>query len=534
MNKDFCRSKIESDKTEIPETQEINPPIPNRPRLFRYLPLFKSLRFCTALILPFYLSACAPATEETTNGNGTTYSVDGTVTGLAGTVVLQNNGGDDLTITADESFTFETALADGSAYAVTVSTQPFGQTCTISNGSGTISSANVSNVSVSCVSSVAGSTFPIATTSTSEFAVGAAFDGTNWLVGIQGDNLHSSSSDETAQIAAQLIGSSGSKVGSLIGVNGNGGVPQVAFDGTNYLLVWEDDANSPDNDIYGQFIDTSGVKVGSPFAISQAAGKQHLESNSVVFDGTNYLVVWDDSRVAEFDKYVYGQFVSTSGTLVESEIKISANQGQMSSVVFDGTNHLVVWDTGTAIRGQLSNAGSFVDSEFTINTKQQSVQDYNPVGIAFDGTNYLIVWHDRVGDGGVAWDLFGQLMDASGNLVGGVISVTTEPGTQIFPSVAFDGTNFLVTWNDANNDANGNWTCDSGEGTCWDVYGLYISTAGSLVGSSFAINTYAGNQLTFMAGYGGDKYLVLINNGFAADSEGIITVDDVYGQFITP
>ncbi len=78
------------------------------------------------------------------------YSVGGTVFGLSGTVVLQNNGGDDLTITSDGAFTFDTTIADGSAYNVTVVTQPAGQICTVTDGTGTISGADVTNVAVTC------------------------------------------------------------------------------------------------------------------------------------------------------------------------------------------------------------------------------------------------------------------------------------------------------------------------------------------------------------------------------------------------
>ena len=82
-----------------------------------------------------------------------TYTVGGSVTGLAGSgLVLQNNAGDDLALAADGSFTFSTALADLAAYTVTVSTQPNtpNQTCSVTNGSGNIASANVTNVSVLC------------------------------------------------------------------------------------------------------------------------------------------------------------------------------------------------------------------------------------------------------------------------------------------------------------------------------------------------------------------------------------------------
>jgi len=80
-----------------------------------------------------------------------TYSVGGAVSGLSGNLILQNNGGDDLAANADGPFTFATVLSDGSAYAVTVSSQPTGQTCVVTNGSGTIATADVTNVAVDCV-----------------------------------------------------------------------------------------------------------------------------------------------------------------------------------------------------------------------------------------------------------------------------------------------------------------------------------------------------------------------------------------------
>ncbi len=85
-------------------------------------------------------------------------TVGGTVSGLAGTgLVLQNNGGDDLAISANGTFTFPTALADESGYAVTVLIQPtsLSQTCTVSGGNGTLAGANVTTVAVSCATGIA-------------------------------------------------------------------------------------------------------------------------------------------------------------------------------------------------------------------------------------------------------------------------------------------------------------------------------------------------------------------------------------------
>lgn len=88
-------------------------------------------------------------------GNST-YSIGGTITGLtAAGLVLQNNAGDTLSLKATaSSFTFPTPVAAGGAYNVTLQTQPSGETCTVTGGSGA-ASADVVGVVVACSPSVA-------------------------------------------------------------------------------------------------------------------------------------------------------------------------------------------------------------------------------------------------------------------------------------------------------------------------------------------------------------------------------------------
>ena len=86
-------------------------------------------------------------------GGGATYTVGGTVSGITGSgLVLRNNGGDDLPVSASGMFTFATTVANGAAYDVTVYTQPANptQACVVTNASGTIGSSNVTNVAVAC------------------------------------------------------------------------------------------------------------------------------------------------------------------------------------------------------------------------------------------------------------------------------------------------------------------------------------------------------------------------------------------------
>jgi sugar lactone lactonase YvrE len=84
--------------------------------------------------------------------------VGGNVSGLSGTVVLQNNGADALTIGGDGRFTFPTRVPANAGYAVTVLTQPTGQNCTVANGFGNLTGdpflsippRDVINVKITC------------------------------------------------------------------------------------------------------------------------------------------------------------------------------------------------------------------------------------------------------------------------------------------------------------------------------------------------------------------------------------------------
>jgi hypothetical protein len=94
----------------------------------------------------------------TCSSTGQAYTVGGTVTGAtASGLVLQNNMGPDLPVAAAAaSFTFPDRVADGAPYSVTVKSSAGGTNCLVASGSGTIRSANVTNVVVTCTPGATG------------------------------------------------------------------------------------------------------------------------------------------------------------------------------------------------------------------------------------------------------------------------------------------------------------------------------------------------------------------------------------------
>jgi N-acetylneuraminic acid mutarotase len=88
------------------------------------------------------------------SGPGPTYNIGVTVAGLAGAgLVLALNGSSPLTIADNGSATFSSTLSAGARYAVTVTSQPSAPTqlCTVANGTGTVNTDGVHNITVTCV-----------------------------------------------------------------------------------------------------------------------------------------------------------------------------------------------------------------------------------------------------------------------------------------------------------------------------------------------------------------------------------------------
>jgi hypothetical protein len=81
-----------------------------------------------------------------------TYTVGGTVSNLTTDGLVLTNGTDYLSVSSGAtSFTMGTAVADLATYGVTVWNNPTGQSCTVTNGTGRINGAAVSDVVVTCI-----------------------------------------------------------------------------------------------------------------------------------------------------------------------------------------------------------------------------------------------------------------------------------------------------------------------------------------------------------------------------------------------
>ena len=271
-----------------------------------------------------------------------------------------------------------------------------------------------------------GDGIPIGVTRQSASSDTIASDGTNYLVTWQALGGNS------INIYAARVSSTGTVLdpaGIPISTAANGQLyPAAAFDGTNYFIAWSDYRSGTTLDLYGSRVSPDGTVLDtSGIPISTAAGDQYLPS--MAFDGTNYLVVW-----ATFDgvgnSTVYGARVSPSGTVLDPDgIPISSPSASYSSVAFDGTNYLVVWQDVNAghsdIHGsRVSPDGTVLDTE-AIPISAGSGDQQSPT-VAFNGATYLVAWDDNRSGG---LDIYGSRVTPTGTVLDsdGILLSTADP-----------------------------------------------------------------------------------------------------------
>ncbi len=233
---------------------------------------------------------------------------------------------------------------------------------------------------------------------------------------------------------------------------------RAASNGRLLLMVWEDTrpsfhAANTEYDILGTRLALDGTILDPDgIRISQSASDQLRPA--VAGDGRDFLVVWEDFRNQALSlRDIYGTVVTESGTVLSpTGTALSGFGDQRDPVVAGTTNgYLVVWEEDRysdpdiyAIR--VARDGSRQGSEIEI--ARLPADQRNP-DVATSGQEYLVVWHDRRNDPVSARDIYGarvmldgRVMDRNG------IPISIAPHDQRDPSVASNGPEYLVVWED--------------------------------------------------------------------------------------
>jgi hypothetical protein len=314
------------------------------------------------------------------------------------------------------------------------------------------------------------------------------------------------------------------------------GAPAVASDGTTYFIVWDDTRTGYEADIYGARVAPDG-QVFDPSGIVLSSAGMDQRHPSIAFDLPNYVVVWDDAR--DPMSVVYGTRLVPDGTVLDPDgFSVSSSGGYyypLPVIAAGDDNLLVVWAdmrdlTSYAVRvygARLSHDGIVEDPSGLCLAFEVAAQGYT--ACASDGTNYLVVWDDM----GTISDIHATRVSARGEVLDpGGIDICSDSVTQWYPSVSFDGTNYVVVW--TNYDL---------RNYCYDIYAARVSPAGEVLDpggvavtsnhqAAMAVVASSGtNSLVlwsdYRSGYWPTVYGARLNSaGKVLDPDGIVMYDD--------
>ncbi|MDI6739204.1 MAG: hypothetical protein QME74_02450 [Candidatus Edwardsbacteria bacterium] len=150
----------------------------------------------------------------------------------------------------------------------------------------------------------------------------------------------------------------------------------------------------------------------------------------------------------------------------------------------------LISDRDKDIYGQfVSKAGSLVGSNFLIDGGPYYSD--NTTSLAFDGNRYLLGYHESSGD---TTSLYGRFITTSGSIEQTILICDPTKGP-LFPSVAIDGNNYLITWSQIYD---------------LSLMGQFWTQAGVPIDTPFVIFDSVGGKIPFGGcGFGGGWFLVV-------------------------
>ena len=334
-----------------------------------------------------------------------------------------------------------------------------------------------------------------------------------------------------ARAAYAVLGARFTVEGAFIGANylaAAGTGPSVAFDGTSYLVVWEDRSVDVAADIVAARIRPADLMVLDAPPIVIARGCQARQGlPRVAFDGMTgtHLVVWQDERNAGSGADVYaarvraadGVVLDPQGVLVAGDAGSQGAPAVAAVVPQPGEPSFeVAWLStapgaqGARVRAARVSAGSGAVS---------AVQDVSSAASA-DPELALALTSDRLGGHVVVWtdtragnrDLWAARLDGAGQPAGGEVALATDPVDEDGPRAVLAGAEIVVAH--ARTEAGMRGT---------RVLVLSEPDNGTLMATPFALPAVAAEELPLGLSFGSPDYLLVRQLGSGASALAVRT-----------
>jgi hypothetical protein len=234
-----------------------------------------------------------------------------------------------------------------------------------------------------------------------------------------------------------------------------GGVPAAAFDGTQYLVVW-DDHRLRRSTLYGGRVSADGTAL-DPYGFEILDVLPETENideygPAVAFDGENFLVI-----TVAAGRSIYGVRVSPAGEVLDPGGFLIADTQVLvtpPSIVFDGERYLVVWGQSAPgssgiFQARVEPDATVLDPGGVLVYAIDAEQAWIPgVRVSFDGSHGLLSWHRYES----MYTEAPALLYAGRSTVDGVlidetpVPLSAEGEHVLGHAAGFDGTNHVIAW----------------------------------------------------------------------------------------
>lgn len=220
----------------------------------------------------------------------------------------------------------------------------------------------------------------------------------------------------------------------------------AASDGSDYLVLLSQTGN-------GDALLTRRVSKKGELGAAVITPVRRPQRAALAWNGSSYVAVFETTGPEGLD--LRGMRFDASGTPIDSTPFVVAGPTgapAQPALASNGRRVLASWDDQRI--GQKSGTGDifvrFLDptpsGDDQLLTKAAAAQQH--AAVAFDGLNYLAAWQEEE-TGGSQIVYINRIARFGGPLDGRGVRVTRSVHDQLSPRVLFDGTRFLVAWQEA-------------------------------------------------------------------------------------
>jgi len=297
-----------------------------------------------------------------------------------------------------------------------------------------------------------------------------------------------------------------------VSVSGSAFKPRIAANATQSLIAWEEENDIPGNTFGATKIRAARIAhdgtVLDPVALVPDTNTDSEDHAGVASDGQNFLLTWHRSSSTAAPSTIEGAVIGADGTFVAPELSISRSSGEteLPSLAFDGTRYLVAWqderDVAAAFGTAVSTTGTVLGDSDTRLGSLPIQPTSDRTALAWNGADFLLAYLGArdVSNGPFISGMSGSLIAPDLSIAADSLSFANLPNSQVPSAAAWNGQNYLVTWIDDRNLA---FDQDTARGVLISSGGQVLDPAGIAVSGT----TNAFSQS--VASNGGGRSLVV-------------------------